>query len=74
VEVFSFSTVPYFVYFSTEASFIFISHQIVTSPGCIAIGAMFFIFFLVPETKGKSLEEIEEMFFGGGTSHVQLKH
>jgi len=32
--------------------------------GCIAIGALFFIFFVVPETKGKSLEEIENMFFG----------
>lgn len=42
--------------------------------GCIAVGAWFFIFFLVPETKGKSLEEIEEMFFGERTSHVQLNH
>ena len=30
--------------------------------GLVAVGAWFFIYWLVPETKGKSLEQIEGHF------------
>jgi predicted MFS family arabinose efflux permease len=33
--------------------------------GVVSIGAWLFAFFLVPETKGKSLEQIEEHFRSG---------
>jgi len=48
-----------------SARFVYIAAGIAAIGGLLGIGAWFFVYFLVPETKGRSLEEIEAYWRAG---------